>query len=80
MMKKILIVKDSKSKIKIFDNYLIVSTLYESKVIGFKHIKEIYLNKLIKLTPAQCLKLAKSFNVNFINYHGQILGSIKVEI
>lgn len=78
-MKRILIIKSSKARIHIDNKYLIVKTLYEDKIISYKHIQEAYINKLITISPAQCLKLASYFPLYFINQHGKILGHMELD-
>lgn len=77
-MKATIIIKNSATKVKIYSDYMIIDTTQESRIVGFRNVHELYLNKLIALTPAQLLKMAKYFNVNFIDQHGYVLGSIRL--
>ena len=78
-MKQIVIIKDSSSKIKVNKEYIEITNLYESRIIGLRNINQLYINQLIQIVPSQFLKLAKRFSIYFINYHGHILGEIKRE-
>lgn len=78
-MKTTLIIKDSSTKIKIHKDYMIITTNIESSVIGFRHIKEMYINKTILITPSEMLRLASFFDLFFIDHHGYMLASIKLE-
>jgi hypothetical protein len=56
-----------------------IKNIYEDKVIAYKYINQLYINKLISISIADCINLSKIFPVFFINYNGTILGSIKLE-
>ena len=76
-MKQIVIIKDSSTKVRVYKEYLDVTNIYESRVIGLNNIKELYINQLIQIVPSQFLKLTQKFPVYFINQKGHILGCIK---
>lgn len=78
-MKTTLIIKDPSSKIKIYSDHMIVTSNTNSSVIGFRHIKELYINKTIVITPSEMLKMASFFELFFIDHHGYILATIKLE-
>lgn len=78
-MKNTLILKDPTIKLKIHTDYMIVTSLTNSYVIGFCHIKEMYINKTILITPSEMLRLASFFDLFFIDHHGYILATIKLE-
>jgi len=75
-MKKILIIKDASTVIHLFTEYLVVKTESQEDIIGYRYIKEIYINKLLDISLKEYLKLATKFDVYFINQHGQVLGKV----
>ena len=78
-MKQIVIIKDSKSKIKINSDYIEVRNIYENRIIGLKNISQLYINQQIEVIPSQLIKISSSIQVFFIDHHGHILGIIKRE-
>lgn len=78
-MKKIVIIKDSKSKIQIKSSYLDISSIYENRIIGLKNISQLYINQQIQLIPAQLLRISSFIEIFFIDHNGHILGTIKKE-
>lgn len=79
MMKKTLIIKDSSTTIKVYSSYMIIASPSQSVVVAFRHIKELYINKTILLTPSQLLRMASVFDVYFIDHHGYILATIRLQ-
>ncbi|MEA1892884.1 MAG: hypothetical protein U9N33_09250 [Campylobacterota bacterium] len=75
-MKKTVIVKNSSTKIDVLSQHLVVKTASQEDVIGYRYIKELYINKLIDISMVNCLKLATKFDIYFINQHGKILGKV----
>ncbi|MDQ7060890.1 MAG: hypothetical protein Q9M43_07015 [Sulfurimonas sp.] len=75
-MKQTIIIKDSKTMINICSDYLIVKSQSTETVIGYIHIKEIYLNKLIDISIAHAIKLSSYFDVYFIDRYGKILAKV----
>jgi len=79
-MKKTIVIKDSTTTLYIDKEYLIIKKPeYGDSVIAYRHIKKLYVNKLINIKISQCLLLAALFDLYFINQHGQILGRISVD-
>lgn len=78
MMKKTLILSNSANKLKIYPNYMVVSSCQETTIIGYIHIQTLYINKAIPILPSELLRLATFFDVYFIDHHGYILGSIRL--
>ncbi len=76
-MKKILILKESKTKIRIFENHIEIKTPYEQYPIAKKFIKAIYLNKAIKITIGKCYQLSKIAPLFLIDENGYILSSLQ---
>jgi hypothetical protein len=78
-MKKTLILKNPTTKVKIYPNYMVITSDIENTVIGYIHIETLYINKTISLTSVQLLKLASFFKVYFIDHNGYVLASIRLE-
>lgn len=78
-MKRMLIVKDSKTKVSIFDSYLNIKNNQNDQIISFRNIDELYLNKLIEIFPKDLIKLAKYMSVSFINQYGLVLAKVELE-
>jgi len=72
-----LILKNPKTKVKVYKNYLELFNEGTKYVISFIHISEIYMNQNIQLFPADLLKISKKCPLHFIDHHGYILGSIR---
>jgi len=75
-MKQTIIIKDSKTTINVFTDYLVVKSQTSETIIGYIHIKEIYLNKLIDISIANSIKLSSYFDVYFIDRYGKILAKV----
>jgi len=79
-MKQIVVIKASSTILTIEKEYLVIKkSTCSDNVIAYRHIKRLYMNKLINISISECLKLASLFELYFINQHGNILGSIKVD-
>lgn len=78
-MKKELILLKSKTKIKPFSKYLIISVDGISTIISYKHINNIYINKTIDITLNELYKISKQFPTFIIDQNGYIIASIKEE-
>jgi len=77
-MKQIVVIKESSTLLQIEKEYLIIKKpACSDNVIAYRHIKKLYINKLIKISIAECLQLASFFELYFINQHGNILGRIE---
>lgn len=78
-MKQIVVIKESSTKLLVDKKYLIIKKVNCSdNVIAYRHIKRLYINKLINITISECLQLASMFELHFINQHGQILGACRI--
>lgn len=79
-MKQIVIIKESKTTLHINKEYLIIKKPECSdSVIAYRHIKRLYVNKLININISECLLLAALFDLYFIDQHGQLLGRITID-
>ena len=78
-MKQKLIIKEGTSKLKVHKTYLQVVSAYENRIVGFRNIEAIYINKTVKINLSNCLKLMSHFPVFVTDQHGTILASFKEE-
>lgn len=79
-MKQIIVIKESTTTLHVDKEYLIIKKHeYSDSVIAYRHIKRLYINKLIDITISECLLLAELFDLYFINQHGKILGRIIID-
>jgi len=72
-----LILKNPKTKVKVYKNYLELFIEGTKYVISFIHIDEIYMNQNIKLIPAELLKISKKCPLHFIDHNGYVLGTLR---
>lgn len=79
MSDKILLIKDSSTTIDFHKKYMIVHAKEQNYVVGYRHIGELYLNKLIPITPRECIRIAKLCKLYFIDQHGYVLASFRLE-
>lgn len=75
-MKKIIIIKDSSTRVDIFSEHLVIKTKSQEDIVGYRYIKELYINKLVEISLKNCLKLATKFDIYFINQHGKVLAKV----
>ncbi|WP_151899673.1 hypothetical protein MLC52_09915 [Sulfurimonas sp. NW15] len=73
-MKQIIVIKNSKTKLHVKQNYMIV----DDNVIAYRYIKSLYINKLLNISISECLKLSSIFKVFFIDRYGNLLGEVKL--
>ncbi len=79
MNKRILVLKQSSIKLKIYSEYMIVTYAMSSDVVAFRYLNELYINKNIQITPAHLIRLASFFSVYFIDHLGNVLASVRLE-
>ncbi len=78
-MKRILILKDSDTKLKIFQNHIEIENILHSYRVGFEQIEMIYINKAIMITLCNAYKIAQKIPLMIIDKDGYILGKVEVE-
>ena len=78
-MKKSLIIITTETKVKVYKDYLQIKSLYDEKIVGFKNIDAVYINKTVKIKLSDCLKLMAYFPIFFTNEHGKVLASLTEE-
>ncbi len=75
-MKRTLVVKEEKTKIKVFETHIEIATFYEIQHVGFNQTKAAYINKKAKLSVGDALLIARHVPLYFIDKKGNILGKI----
>lgn len=78
-MKKLLVIKESNTTLKLFKHYMIVTTSSESYVIAYRYLEEIYINKTVTISLSDVLRLAKIAKFYLIDHHGYVLANIRLE-
>jgi CRISPR/Cas system-associated endonuclease Cas1 len=74
-MKKIVVIKEYK-KVLIFSNYMELKGQNGDFIIGYEHIKELYILQDINIPIKYLLKIIKKFPIYFINSDGYILARL----
>ncbi len=78
-MKKIILLQNPKSTIKLSSEYIEVFTPQNSFVIAKKFIKAFYINRLTVLPVNTCIKLTQTAPVYFIDSNGYVKARLKGE-
>lgn len=78
-MKRSVIVKDSGVTVTVGSDYLLLKSLEADQVIGFRHIKAVYLNKALSLDIGECYKIMQKVPLFLIDEHGYILAQLHEE-
>ncbi len=71
-MKRIILLKNQNTKIKIRQEYIEVYTPQNSFVVAKKFIKAFYINKLAKISITVAIELAQIAPLYFIDQNGYI--------
>jgi hypothetical protein len=72
-MKKIIIINDKNTQIKIYKDYLVVSKNKIENIVAFRYINQLYVHKDIDVAYKQWIKLGAFFKIYFINELGDII-------
>jgi len=78
-MRRSVIVKDSNVKVTVEQEYLLLNSFEEEQVVGFRHIKAVYLNKALALDIGECYKIMQRVPLYIIDEHGYILARMVEE-
>lgn len=78
-MKRSIIIKDSKVEVRVEQEYLFLQSFEVDQVIGFRHIKAVYLNKALALDIGECYKIMQRVPLFLIDEHGYILARLQEE-
>ena len=62
MEKILLVIKNPEIKFHISDEYLILKTEFEEKVVGYQYIEKLYIHQRITLSDQQISKIKSFFN------------------
>jgi hypothetical protein len=79
-MRKNIIVKDSDVKVRVEQEYLSLESAEGDQVVGFRHIKAVYLNKALALDIGECYKIMQRVPLYIIDEHGYILARMVEEV
>jgi len=79
-MRRSIIVKDSDVKVRVESDFLSLESLEGDQVIGFRHIKAVYLNKALALDIGECYKIMQRVPLYLIDEHGYILARMVEEV
>lgn len=78
-MRRSIIVRDSNVKVTVEQEYLLLNSFEEEQVVGFRHIKAVYLNKALALDIGECYKIMQRVPLYIIDEHGYILARMVEE-
>ena len=76
---KNIIIKDSRVEVRVEQEYLSLESFEGDQIIGFRHIKAVYLNKALALDIGECYKIMQRVPLFLIDEHGYILAELKAE-
>jgi len=76
-MKQIVILKDSKTTLRIYQDYMVVTKDDKESVLAFRYIKELYINKSIEFSLKECVDLSKIFKIFITDRYGNIWVEVK---
>jgi len=78
-MRRSIIVKDSDVTVKVESDYLSLESFEGDQIVGFRHIKAVYLNKALALDIGECYKIMQRVPLYIIDEHGYILARMVEE-
>ncbi len=78
-MRRSIIVKDSEVKVRVESDYLSLESFEGEQIVGFRHIKAVYLNKALSLDIGECYKIVQRVPLYIIDEHGYILARMLEE-
>jgi hypothetical protein len=77
MIKQLLILKDSHTKITTHSTYMEIKSFKDSYIVSYMHLKAIYLNKSIDIDISTCYELSQKVPLFIIDQNGYILATLK---
>lgn len=77
MKKRLLILKESSTKLTVHSDYIEIVTPEHSYVVAFCHLGALYLNKAIKIDIGTCYSLSRRVPLFLIDRHGRLLAELK---
>lgn len=72
-MRRTVIVKESQVKLMVHQEYIELKSPTQSRIIAFRHIEALYLNKAIKIPIGHCYQIMEKVPFFLIDEHGYIL-------
>jgi len=79
MKKKVVVIKNPKTKIRVYQDYMIIKTPISTEILAYRYIGELYINKTINIRPSELVRFATMFDTYLIDHNGYILASIRIE-
>lgn len=79
-MRRSVIIKESSVRVTVGSDYLSLQSYEGDQVIGFRHIKAVYLNKALALDIGECYKIMQRVPLFLIDEHGYILARLQEEV
>jgi len=79
-MKRSVIVKESKVEVRVEQDFLSLDSFEGEQIIGFRHIKAVYLNKALSIDIGECYKIMQRVPLYIIDEHGYILARMVEEV
>jgi len=77
MRKRVLILRDSRTKISAHSEYIEIKNILSSYIVSFRHIEAIYINKAIFIDIATCYFISTKVPLFLIDQNGYILAELK---
>ncbi len=77
MKKRVLILRDSETKVTVEEEYIQISTIANSYIVSFAHLGALYLNKAIDLPIGACYAISQKVPFFVIDEHGYILAELR---
>jgi len=78
MKKRVLILKEPTTSLKVEDTHLEIKNLLNNFIISFAHVKAVYISKVIKVDIGVCYKISQKVPLFIIDQNGYILAELKV--
>ncbi len=79
-MSRSLIVKDAKAKVRYLGTAIEVKSLYGDTVVGFRHIRYVYLHQDIDITIKTAIRIARKVPLFLIDKRGKIIARVSFDV
>jgi len=77
MRKRVLILKEPTTTIKVEDTHLEIKNILNNLIISFAHVESVYISKTIKVDIGVCYKISQKVPLFIIDQNGYILAELK---